>query len=204
MTVGDVRQIIHFVGGNLSGIRADDGLLMWRNMSATMNAATPVVAGNHVLVSSSMGSAGCAVVALSNVGGKTQADEIYFNEAVKNHHGDLVLVDGCIYGYFDKFMCMDLLIGEVKWRKKGAGKCSLIYADRHLYCLSEEGTMTLVRANSEFYTENSRFVFKAFEHFKVKDLGEDDEKPTWTLPVIVNGKLLLRDQDDLYCYDIRD
>ena len=91
-----------------------------------------------------------------------------------------------------------------KWREDGPGKCSLIYADGHLYCLSENGVMALAEANSDSYVEKGRFIFKTFDNFKVGGLGEEDEKPTWTMPVIANGKLLLRDQDTLYCYDIKD
>jgi len=29
------------------------------------------------------------------------------------------------------------------------------------------------------------------------------EQPAWTHPVIANGKLYLRDQDLLFCYDVK-
>lgn len=205
-TVGGVRQIVHFVGASAAGIRGKDGLLMWHNTSATnrnrIHATTPLVHDGHVFVTSGYGT-GCALVKLTTRDGRTNAEEIYFNKVMKNHHGGVVLVDGFIYGYSNKLVCMDLLTGERKWRQDGPGKCSLIYADSHLYCLSENGIMALVEANPEAYVEKGRFGFKTFERFKVGGLGEDDEKPTWTRPVIANGKLFLRDQDNLYCYDIK-
>ena len=207
MTVGGVRQIVHFVGASAAGIRADDGLLMWQNTSSVNtngnHAATPVVRDNHVFVTSGYG-AGCALVELSSEGGRTNAKEVYFNKVMKNHHGGVVLVDGYIYGYSNKMVCMDFLTGERKWRVDGPGKCSLIYADGHLYCLSQDGVMALVEANPDSYVERGRFIFRTFDHFKIGGFDEEDEKPTWARPVIANGKLLLRDQDNLYCYDIKD
>ena len=99
---------------------------------------------------------------------------------------------------------MDFLTGERKWREDGPGKCTLIYADGHLYCLSQDGIIALVEANPNSYIEKGRFIFKKFENFKVGGIDEEDEKPTWAMPVIANGKFLLRDQDNLYCYNIQD
>ena len=77
------------------------------------------------------------------------------------------------------------------WRNRAVGKGNLIYADRHLYCLSEDGVMGLVEATPKEYKEKSRFEIARGEF------------PTWTPPVIADGKLYLREQDNLYCYDIR-
>ena len=206
-TVDGVRQIIHFTGDSAVGIRADDGVSMWRNTSAingnAIHVAAPVVRGRHVFFTSAYGT-GCALLKLSSEGGRTHAKEVYFNKVMKNHHGGVVELDGFVYGASNKFVCMEMLTGTRKWRDDGPGKCSLIYADGHLYCLSQDGVMSLVEVNPDAYVEKGRFVFKAYEKFKLGGIGEEDEKPTWTVPVIANAKLLLRDQDNIYCYDIAD
>lgn len=51
--------------------------------------------------------------------------------------------------------------------------------------------MILVEANPNKYVEQGRF--------KPPLTG----KPAWPHPVIANGKLLLRDQQYLYCYDVK-
>ena len=71
------------------------------------------------------------------------------------------------------------------------GKGQIIYADGHLYLLSEDGDVGLVEATPSSYQEKSRF-----------GIGRGDY-PTWALPAIANGKLFLRDQDTLYCFNIR-
>jgi outer membrane protein assembly factor BamB len=71
------------------------------------------------------------------------------------------------------------------------GKGSVIYADGHLYCQGEDGAIGLVEATPEAYREKSRFQIArgAF--------------PMWTLPVIATGRLYIRDQDTLYCFNIK-
>jgi hypothetical protein len=86
---------------------------------------------------------------------------------------------------------MKFLTGEVAWRDRSVGKGSVIYAEGNLYCQGEDGTIGLVEATREAYREKSRFQISrgAF--------------PMWTLPVIANGRLYIRDQDTLYSYDIK-
>jgi outer membrane protein assembly factor BamB len=50
--------------------------------------------------------------------------------------------------------------------------------------------MGLIDATPQEYRERSRFELRRGGYL------------TWTPPVIANGKLYLRDQDNLYCYDI--
>lgn len=203
-TVGGVRQIVHFIGRSAAGLRARDGDVLWRYKRAaneTANCATPIIYDNHMYLTSSYGR-GCALLELSSSSGRTQAREVYFNKRMKNHHGGVVLVDGYVYGFSGGLVCMDFYTGEPTWTSDGPGKCSLIYADGHLYCLSIKGIMALVQVNPQQYVEKSRFVFKEYTEFKTGGIREEDEKPTWAHPVISHKKLFLRDQDDLYCYNI--
>ena len=204
LTVDGVRQVVHFTGGSAAGIRLADGALLWRYDRAsngTANCATPVVHDRHVFVTSGYGT-GCALLRLGGGGGGIDAHEVYFNQVMKNHHGGVVLVDGHVYGYSDQLVCMDLLTGEARWQHAGPGKCSLIHADGHLYCLSERGVMALVEASPRGYVEKGRFTFKQFERFKTGGIREEDEKPTWARPALAHGRLFLRDQDVLNCYDV--
>ena len=85
---------------------------------------------------------------------------------------------------------MKFLTGEVAWRNRSVGKGSVTYAEGRLYALSEDGVMGLIDATPQEYQERSRFELHRGSY------------PTWTPPVIANGKLYLRDEDNLYCYDI--
>jgi hypothetical protein len=74
------------------------------------------------------------------------------------------------------------------------GKGSIAAADGMLYVRSEggEGTVALVEATPREYREVSRF-----------DPPDRSSEKAWAHPVIVGGKLYLRDQDVLLCYDVK-
>ena len=52
--------------------------------------------------------------------------------------------------------------------------------------------MALVAASPEGYKEHGRF-----------DQPDRSKKNAWPHPVIIGGKLYLRDQDVLLCYDVK-
>ncbi|MDA1234947.1 MAG: hypothetical protein O3A53_09110 [Acidobacteria bacterium] len=67
----------------------------------------------------------------------------------------------------------------------------MITAEGLLYLQGEDGIAGLAEATPTGYREISRFKFS------------NADLPTWTLPVIADGRLYIRDQDRLNCYDIR-
>ena len=56
----------------------------------------------------------------------------------------------------------------------------------------EDGTVALVKATPEEYTEVSTF--------KAPGSGE---RPSWAHPVVLDGRLYLRENDVILCYDVR-
>ena len=120
---------------------------------------------------------------------------------MKNHHGGVVLLDGKLYGYSDGpgWTCQDFGAGEEVWSdKRKLGKGSLAYADGMFYCLAKDsGEVALIDASPEGWNEHGRFTLEPQTEIR------SDRGRIWTHPVVVNGKLYLRDQDMIYCYDIK-
>ena len=84
---------------------------------------------------------------------------------------------------------------NILWDQRGkheADKGSVAFADGRLYYRVEDGTMLLIEPNREKYVERGRF-----------EQPDRSRSPAWAHPVIANGKLYLRDQDLLFCYDIK-
>jgi outer membrane protein assembly factor BamB len=193
--LGGKRQIATLTGEAAIGLNAANGELLWRYdkvSNRTANIATPIFHDGHVFVSTDYGT-GCALLKLTPQGGGVKADEVYFSREMKNHYSSSVLVGEHLYGFNSQILtAMRLRDGEVAWRDRSVGKGSVTYAEGHLYCFSERGVMGLVEATPEGYREKSRFSIPP---------GEFN---TWTPPVIANGHLYLREQDNLYCYDIKD
>jgi outer membrane protein assembly factor BamB len=192
--VGGVRTIMTFTANAGVGVRASDGKLMWRYgqvANRTANITTPLYSDGHVFYTSAYGT-GAALLRLRPNGDAVAAQEVYFTRNMKNHHGGVVLVDGHLYGYDDSILnCLQFATGERVWRDRSVGKGAVTYADGHLYILSENNVVGLVQATPEGYREKGRFSIS------------DEGWPSWAHPVVVGGRLYIRNQGVLTSYDIR-
>jgi outer membrane protein assembly factor BamB len=188
--IGDTQQAVFFTASRALGVSVRDGRELWsydRVANRTANIATPIVAGNRVFVSSDYGT-GAALLELSPTG----AREIYFTRDMRNHHSTSVLIGDHLYGFSGSILtAMRLADGTVAWRDRSVGKGSLIYADQRLYLYSENGVVGLAEPNPTAYREHGQFRI------------ETGSLPTWSHPIITGGKLILRDQDNVYAYNVR-
>lgn len=187
--VGGERQVVFFTSQRALGVDLDDGDLQWsyaRVANRTANVATPIASDGKVFVSSDYGT-GAALLEI----GPQSAEEVYFTREMRNHHSSSVLVDDTLYGFSGGILtALDFATGKLRWQDRSVGKGSVIYADGHLYLLSERGTVALAEATPDGYVEDARFELPR------------SESPTWTHPMIHRGMLYLRDQDRLYGFDI--
>jgi outer membrane protein assembly factor BamB len=113
---------------------------------------------------------------------------------MNSHHGEMVIVDGLLYGSSEPgiLTCLDLISGKVKWRNRSAGKGSITYAEGRIYLRTEQGTVALIEATGSGYRELGRF-----------EQPKRSSSSAWSHPVVTAGKLLLSDQDLLLCYDLK-
>ena len=158
--VQGIRTLLAFTAAAAVGLRAEDGQLLWRYepvANRTANVATPIIHQDKVFYSSDYGT-GCALLQLKADNGSMEAEEVYFNRDMRNHHGAVVLVDGYLYGFSGAILtCMEFETGKVMWKDRSVGKGSLTYADGHLYLFSEKNVVGLAEATTEAYREKGRF-----------------------------------------------
>jgi len=194
LMAGGINQVVFFTSTRALGLDLRDGRLLWeypRAANNVANAATPVVRANRVFISSDYGTGGGLVEIKASEKGLT-AQEVYFTREMRNHHSSSILVGEHLYGFSSGILtAMRFDTGQIAWRDRSVGKGSLVYADGHLYCLSENGVVGLVEATPEAYREKGRFRIP------------QESLPTWAHPVIAGGRLYLRDQDTIYAYDVR-
>ncbi|HYB94902.1 MAG TPA: PQQ-binding-like beta-propeller repeat protein [Vicinamibacterales bacterium] len=195
MRTGSLNQVIFFTDANAMAVDPRDGRLLWSYGKAnnnTANAATPVVRGTRVFVSSDYGT-GAALLEIRAAGNLASANEIYFTRDMRNHHSSSVLVKDHLYGFSSSILtALQFDTGRTAWRDRSVGKGSLIFADNRLYLYSEDGVAGLAEASPEAYREHGRFT-----------IPQQSGLPTWSHPIIAGGLLILRDQDAAYAYDVR-
>ncbi len=203
-TVDNVPMYITAAQPGLVAFSAKDGSVLWTNGSSGNGPATiptPVVKDKFVYHTSDYGS-GCVLVELSVTGGKVQANEVYANKNMQNHHGGVVHVGDNIFGLKKGggWVCQDFKTGEVKWNERlsGDGSASVAFADNRLYVYGD-GTSTcyLVEPSDTEWVERGKLVLPEQTQMDRK------QGKIWAHPVIAEGKLFLRDMDLIYAFDIK-
>jgi outer membrane protein assembly factor BamB len=194
---GGVRQYVQLTQASVAGVAAKDGRLLWRadRKGKVAVISTPIFHDGCVYVTSGY-DVGCNLFKIAAAGGQLSAKEVYANRVIDNHHGGAVLINGYIYSYAEQggWTCQEFKTGKVIWQNGGIGKGSLTCADGMLYLRKEEdeGTLALVEPSLAGYQEKSRF-----------NQQDRSKKNSWPHPVIAGGKLYIRDQDVLLCYDLK-
>jgi len=197
------RQYVQLLGRGLVGIRASDGKFLWgynRIANDVANIATPVVRENYVFASTGY-QTGSALLELNAQGDGVAAREVYFLPAstFQNHHGGVVLVGDHVYGGHGQSkgfpISIDFMTGKVAWggniRNAGSGSAAVLYADNRLYFRYQNGVVLLVEATPTAYSEKGSFTIPEVAH------------PSWPHLVVSDGRLYVREQDNLYVYDVR-
>lgn len=189
-----IREAVYFTGERALGVDVDTGKLLWsynQVANQTANIATPIVRSNFVFLSSGYGT-GAALLELTPAAGKVTARQVYFTRDMRNHHATSVLVGDYLYGFSDAILtAMKFDSGQVAWRDRSVGKGSVVFADDRLYLYSEQGVVGLAEANPSGYREHGRFQIRS------------GSAPTWSHPIVSNGRLFIRDQDNVYAFDVK-
>jgi outer membrane protein assembly factor BamB len=204
--VGGLRHYVQLTKDGPAGFAPADGKLLWHETVTTYNTAaipTPVFHDNCVYVTAGY-DAGSGLVKLTSDGaGGLKSDVVYTESSIENQHGGVVLIGGHIYGHDDGkgLACQEFKTGKVAWTAgsdRKMEKCSVVAADGHLYCYGQDsGTLVCVEATPRKYTEKGRFTIPQ------KSTKRKPDGRIWTHPVIADGKLYLRDQELLFCFDLR-
>ncbi len=198
--IGGTRIYVQTTGSGAMGVRAEDGKLLWTYDidDTTAVIPTPIVRGELVFFAAGYGRGGALLKQVPGDDGEIAVEEMFpLNRALANKHGGVVLYEDHLYGDSDdggRPYCAELLTGKVLWEGRGSGRnsASVVAADGHVYIRYADGTMTLVEANPA--------AFKEVGSFKIPGSGE---RPSWSHPVIFDGRLYLREDDKLLCYELK-
>jgi outer membrane protein assembly factor BamB len=193
VTLAGTRQILVVSASRAVGVAVEDGRLLWEYPWVTdmgINCAQPLLlGGDRVFLSAGYGK-GAAVFEVTRSGDRFQVRQIWENTRMKNKFTSSLLHEGYIYGLDEAILaCIDARTGEVKWKGGRYGYGQVMLAGYHLIVLTEGGEVVLVRATPERHIELARF--------------QAIEGKTWNHPVIANGRLLVRNLQEMAAFDIR-
>mgnify|MGYP000879475469 CR=1 FL=1 len=198
------RQYVQLTARALIAVAASDGKFLWRYDKPAnrmgINCSTALYHDGMVFASSAYGAGGGLVKLSKDADGDTKAEEVYATTDMQNHHGGMILLDGCLYGASGgneggALVCLDFTTGKVLWDQRDRvgrrAKGSLALAEGLLYYRMEDGVVLLIEPNPQQYIERGRF-----------EQPDRTRLPAWSHPVIANRRLYVRDQDTLLSYDV--
>jgi outer membrane protein assembly factor BamB len=191
VTLGNTKSLVLFTAQSVAAVEPTTGKELWSypwKTSYDVNAAEPIVSGDHVFISSGYNH-GAALLRINN--GKPE--RVWENKQMRNQHNSCVLINGALYGFDgdsnSDLKCLDFNTGEVKWSQSGLGKGTLMAADGKLIVLAEKGELVIAAADPT--------AFKPLTRWQV--LGGK----CWTAPVLSNGRIYCRNaRGDLVCVDV--
>jgi outer membrane protein assembly factor BamB len=187
---GDKTLLATFKASGLVVNDSKDGaqiaVFKW-NTSYDVNAATPIIEGNNIFISSGYGR-GCALVALSG----DKLTKTYENKEMQNQYTTSVLHEGHIYGMSDgsRLKCINLATGKTIWQETDIKAGGLILADGKLIIMADKGKVHIVEASPKGFNELAQASVLSGE--------------CWTAPSLSNGLLFVRNTNgNAACIDLR-
>jgi outer membrane protein assembly factor BamB len=195
-TIDGVRHVIFFTREGIVSLDPKDGTVRfskhWRSrMNASVNAATPLIVGDHLFVTASYDT-GAILLRVR----KDSVEEIWqSDEALSSHYDTAVVHERYLYGIDGRqeqrprFRCVELKTGKVRWTREDFGCASLVIADGKLIILNEDGDLILVEPTPDAYREKAR----------ASVLSSPCRSPL----ALANGRLYGRDNKKLVCWDLK-
>jgi outer membrane protein assembly factor BamB len=193
------KQYVQMLKKGVVGVEAKTGKYLWRYDKTISrygaNIPSPVADGAHIYTAGA--GTGGGLIELKAEQGTPQPEQVYFSPKLPTAIGGAVKLGDLLFGTTaEALVCFGFTSGEIKWEDRALGPASLCFADGRLYLHGENGNVALVEPSPEGYREKGRFA----PPDQPKRLNEMEK--AWAYPVVANGRLLLRDHNVLWCYDV--
>jgi outer membrane protein assembly factor BamB len=194
VTLAGKRQILVETANRVVGLAPEDGSLLWEtgwNTDMGINCSQPIVIdANRVFLSSGYGK-GAALVEITSGGDGLTARKVWekATKAMNNKFNSAVFYAGYAYGLDEGILaCVDVQTGTQQWKGGRYGYGQVLLASGHLVVITDAGELVLVKASPDKHTEVAKF--------------QAIEGKTWNNPAIADGRLLVRNQTQMACFDL--
>jgi outer membrane protein assembly factor BamB len=199
-TIAGARQIILLDGKQVGGYDPAEGTPLWSfpwdRTNRDINVAQPLVLENDRVFISSGYSIGCVMLQVTrNEQGKWEAAPLWQeeNRPLRCKLTSPVAYKDFLYGIDDPgiLACVSTKDGKLLWRDGRYGHGQLLRYEDLLIVLAENGDLVLVEATPKAFHELGRV--KAIE-----------AERTWNVPAMANGRIYVRNDREMACFDLRE
>jgi outer membrane protein assembly factor BamB len=191
------KQLLYFAGNVVAGLDPANGKTLWTHPHKTdwgLNISTPVWSpSDHLLFVSSAYGTGSRVLELRQTGGKTTVAEKWFSNRMRVHIGTAIRIGSHVYASSGDFgpafiTAVDIHTGKIAWQDRGFARAQLLYADRKLVILDEDGNLGIASVTGEGLQVHAKAAI--LNHL------------AWTPPTLVGTKLYVRDRKNIAALDL--
>jgi len=178
----------------LEAFDATTGQLLWEhewNLKDFFRVCQPHILGDSQILLGTGMSNGTRLLTIANEGGKWAVTEGWTSKDLSPYFNDFVSLKGHLYGFDGEFVvCIDAATGKKKWKKRGYGhgQVLLVGDGGQMLVISDKGEAALTEVSPEGLTERGKFQALTGK--------------TWNHPVIAGGKLLLRNAEEMACFEV--
>ena len=189
-------QIVVVGQQELVGLDPEGGRVLWRHPHANelgLNLSMPVWGRDRLLFMSSAYDGGSRMIRLSQVDGRTTAEEVWSTNRMRVHFTNALRVGELVIGSSGDFgpaflTALDATTGTEVWRERSFARAHMLYADDTLVIVDEDGEIAVasltdrgleVHAQSQILTANA-----------------------WTPPTLVGSTLYVRDRTNILALDL--
>lgn len=202
-TLAGVSQIIALNGAEVLSLDPQSGTTLWKFPFVTeynCNTASPVLLDDKRVLISAGENHGSVVLQVNREGDSLTISEVWSSfgkdSVLRAEWQTPVLADGVLYGLdnmgsagpITNLVAIDANDGAQLWIEKRFGKGNLIMADGRAYISTMKGELVVGNISREGFEETGRTIVTGM---------------TRQAPVIAGGRLLMRDDKDVVCLDVK-
>ena len=200
LTIGGVDQIVLTHGQGVSAVDPATGKVLWSYNGWKCDIPIPNVTllpDNRLFVTGGY-KAGSAMIQIAKEAEAFKANQLWkITQGSQIHQpiliGDNIYFNGNTNETKDGLICLNPADGKILWQTGTTAKvdkCGLIFADGLIYLLDGNANLNLVEPNPQAYKVISTANLLA-------------GKQIWAPMALSDGKLVLRDQKQMKCLDIK-
>ena len=193
--IDGIRQVITLTQGNVVGVSAADGRLLWRRPYATeytQNIITPVFVGSTLII----GGYQNPTIALRLVrsGDQWKTEDVWENAGISLYMANSVLVGDRLFGLSHRnsgqYFTLDVKSGKTVWvgQPRQAENAAIVRAGSVVFSLEDDAELMVGRVGANSFQELKRYTVA--------------NAATWAQPVISGRRIFVKDVSTLALWTI--